>query len=78
MRKNTCYPETFKCVLRRLTIIEPPTMPNSRKLDDAAEHGLNQPFIEEVTNHITSTEGSFIEELTVSKNNNFVAYPKSI
>ena len=53
-------------------------MPNSRKLDDAAEHGLNQPFIEEVTNHITSTEGSFIEELTVSKNNNFVAYPKSI
>ena len=52
-------------------------MPNSRKLDDAAEHGLNQPFIEEVTNHITSTEESFIEELTVSKNNNFVAYPKS-
>ena len=54
--------------LRRLTLIEPQTMPNSRKLDDAAEHGLNQPFIEEVTNHITSTEDSFIEEPTVSNN----------
>ena len=51
-------------------------MPNSRKLDDAAEHGLNQPFIEEVTNHITSTEDSFIEEPTVSNNKN-LAYPKS-
>ena len=50
-------------------------MPNSNKLDDAAEHGLNQPFIEEVTNHITSTEDSFIEELTVSNNKNLVAYP---
>ena len=49
-------------------------MPNSNKLDDAAEHGLNQPFIEEVTNHITSTEDSFIEELTVSNNKNLVAY----
>ena len=52
-------------------------MPDSRKLDDATEHGLNQPFIEEVTNHITSTEDSFIEELTVSNNKNLVAYPKS-
>ena len=43
-------------------------MPNSNKLDDAAEHGLNQPFIEEETNHITSTEDSFIEEPTVSNN----------
>ena len=63
--------------LRRLTLIEPPTMPDSRKLDDATEHGLNQPFIEEATNHITSTEDSFIEELTVSNNKNLVAYPKS-
>ena len=52
-------------------------MPNSNKLDDAAEHGLNQPFIEEVTNHITSTEDSFIEEPTVSNNKNLLAYPKS-
>ena len=52
-------------------------MPNSNKLDDAAEHGLNQPFIEEETNHITSTEDSFIEELTVSNNKNLLAYPKS-
>ena len=36
----------------------------------AAEHGLNQPFIEEETNHITSTEDSFIEEPTVSNNKN--------
>ena len=62
--------------LRRLTLIEPPTMPDSRKLDDATEHGLNQPFIEEATNHI-STEDSFIEELTVSNNKNLVAYPMS-
>ena len=52
-------------------------MPNSRKLDDAAEHGLNQPFIEEVTNHITSTEDSFIEEPTVSNNKN-LGYPKNM
>ena len=52
-------------------------MPNSNKLDDAAEHGLNQPFIEEETNHITSTEDSFIEEPTVSNNKNLLAYPKS-
>ena len=52
-------------------------MPNSNKLDDAAAHGLNQPFIEEVTNHITSTEDSFIEEPTVSNNKNLLAYPKS-
>ena len=51
-------------------------MPNSNKLDDAAEHGLNQPFIEEETNHITSTEDSFIEEPTVSNNKNLLAYPK--
>ena len=62
--------------LRRLTLIEPPTMPDSRKLNDATEHGLNQPFIEEATNHI-STEDSFIEELTVSNNKNLVAYPMS-
>ena len=52
-------------------------MPDSRMLDDAAEHGLNQPFIEEETNHITSTEDSFIEEPTVSNNKNLLAYPKS-